>query len=163
MSNISAISWDGGENKLHSMKIWCIDDVHFVLDQHTLLYVYSTNSLKQQSVRRHVAPLGHIILITNQPVFALNPYNAACLAEKKQIPILLLVWPKPGLEPNTTLAVWNIRCNFHIQLLLWLAYSLQVWEIMTFILVYDQLLQKIYIYTLVFGVHWSLVLCVCLD
>jgi hypothetical protein len=30
------------------------------------------SSLKQQSVDRHVAPLGHIILIPNQPVFALS-------------------------------------------------------------------------------------------
>jgi hypothetical protein len=33
---------------------------------------------------RHVAPLGHIILNLNQPVFAVIP--AACLAEKQQIP-----------------------------------------------------------------------------
>jgi hypothetical protein len=74
MSNLSAISWDGGENKIHSMKIWqCIDNVCFVLDQHALLYAYSTNLLKQQSMSRHVAPLGHIILITSQPVFAFTP------------------------------------------------------------------------------------------
>ena len=30
-------------------------------------------SLKQQSVDKHVAPLGHIILIPSQPVFALSP------------------------------------------------------------------------------------------
>jgi uncharacterized membrane-anchored protein YjiN (DUF445 family) len=33
---------------------------------------YSASSLKQQSVGRHVAPLGHIILIPCQPVFALS-------------------------------------------------------------------------------------------
>jgi fructose-specific phosphotransferase system IIC component len=31
------------------------------------------NSLKQQSASRHVAPFGHIILIPDQPVFALSP------------------------------------------------------------------------------------------
>ena len=41
--------------------------------------------MKQQSVDRHVAPLGHIIPIPRQPVFLLN---AECLAEKQQIPIL---------------------------------------------------------------------------
>jgi hypothetical protein len=46
------------------------DEVHFVLDQHTLLDFYSASSLKQQSANRHVAPLVHIIPITNQPVFA---------------------------------------------------------------------------------------------
>ena len=85
-------------------------------------------------------------------------------------------------------AVYNIMCNFHIQLLLqvwnimtsllvydqllqvWdimtslLVYDqlLQVWDIMTSLLVYDQLLPKIYKYTLVFHVTWSLVWCVCL-
>jgi hypothetical protein len=40
------------------------DEVCFVLDQHAELDLYSANSLKQQSVGRHVAPLGHIILIS---------------------------------------------------------------------------------------------------
>jgi hypothetical protein len=47
--------------------------VHFVLDQHTELDFYSASSLKQQSADRHVAPLGHIILIPSQPAFALSP------------------------------------------------------------------------------------------
>jgi len=34
---------------------------------------YSAGALKQQSAGRHVAPQGHIILIPNQPVFALSP------------------------------------------------------------------------------------------
>ena len=34
---------------------------------------YSARSLKEKSVGRHVAPLGHVILIPNQPVFALSP------------------------------------------------------------------------------------------
>ena len=49
------------------------DVVCFVLDQHTELDFYSASSLKQQSVDRYVAPLGHIILIPSQPVFALTP------------------------------------------------------------------------------------------
>ena len=49
------------------------DEVHFVLDQHAELDFYSASSLKQQSAGRHVAPLGHIILIPSQPVFALSP------------------------------------------------------------------------------------------
>ena len=42
-------------------------------DQNAELDLYSVSSLKQQSVDRHVAPLGHIILIPSQPVFALTP------------------------------------------------------------------------------------------
>jgi hypothetical protein len=34
---------------------------------------YSPSPLKQQSADRHVAPLGHNILIPSQPVFALSP------------------------------------------------------------------------------------------
>jgi hypothetical protein len=44
-----------------------------VLDQHTWLDFYSASSLKQQFAGRHVAPLGRIILIPSQPVFARIP------------------------------------------------------------------------------------------
>ena len=37
------------------------------------LDLVSAISLKQQSAGRHVAPLGQIILIPSQPVFALSP------------------------------------------------------------------------------------------
>ena len=70
-NNFSAISW--GEQVNFQ---WDDDDeVRFVhvLDQHAELDFYSASSLKQQSAGRHVAPLGHIILIPNQPVFALSP------------------------------------------------------------------------------------------
>ena len=39
------------------------NDARFVQDQHVKLNFYSTSSLKQQSATRHVASLGHIILI----------------------------------------------------------------------------------------------------
>ena len=42
-----------------------IDEASFVLDQHAELDFYCANSLKQQFAGRHVAPLGHIILIPN--------------------------------------------------------------------------------------------------
>jgi hypothetical protein len=43
-----------------------------VLDQHDKLDFYNASSTTQQSADRHVAPLGHIILIPSQPVFALS-------------------------------------------------------------------------------------------
>jgi hypothetical protein len=52
---------------------WDDDEVCFVLDQHADLDFYSVNSLKQKSTDKHVAPLGHIIPIPSQPVFALSP------------------------------------------------------------------------------------------
>ena len=61
-----------GENKSNFQ--WADnDEVRFVLDQHAELDFYSASSLKQQSAGRHVTPLGHIILIPSQPVFALSP------------------------------------------------------------------------------------------
>ena len=50
---------------------WDDDEVRFVLDQHAKLDFYSASSLKRAG--RHVAPLGHIILIPSQPVFVLFP------------------------------------------------------------------------------------------
>jgi hypothetical protein len=52
---------------------WDDDEVLFVLDQHVELHFYSASSLKQHSAGTHVAPLGHIILIPSQAVFALSP------------------------------------------------------------------------------------------
>jgi hypothetical protein len=52
-----------GENKL----------INKMLMRSNTLSFYSASSLKQQSVGRHVALLGHIILILSQPVFALSP------------------------------------------------------------------------------------------
>ena len=50
------------------------DEVRFVLDQHALLLDFNSASTpKWQSADIHVAPLGHIILIPNRPVFALTP------------------------------------------------------------------------------------------
>ena len=80
LSNFSATSWREQVNFQ-----WDDDEICFVLDQHTEMDFYSASSLKQQSTVRHVTPLGHIILIPNQPVFVLN---VVCLAEKQQIPIL---------------------------------------------------------------------------
>ena len=41
--------------------IQCNDDAHLVLHEHAELDICDVNSVKQQSVGRHVAPLGHII------------------------------------------------------------------------------------------------------
>ena len=50
---------------------WDDNDIHFVPDQHAEFDFYSASSLKQQSVGRHVAPLGYVILISSQPVFTI--------------------------------------------------------------------------------------------
>ena len=50
---------------------WDDDEVQIVLDQHAGLDFHSASSLKQQSTGRHVAPLGHIILIPSLCSFSL--------------------------------------------------------------------------------------------
>jgi len=69
MSKSSAISWR------EQVTFWWDhdDDARFVLDHHDEENFYSSAiSLKQQFVDRHVATLGHIILIPNKPVCALT-------------------------------------------------------------------------------------------
>ena len=95
MSNFSAISWR------EQVTFWWDDnDFRFVLDQHTELDFYSATSLKQQSVYRHVTPLGHIILNPCQPFFALTP--KCCLlnteATNTNFKVFGLTWL--GLEPT---------------------------------------------------------------
>jgi len=68
LSKFSAILWQEQANFQRDN-----DEVCFVQDQHAELDFYSACSLKQQSAGRHIAPLGHIILIPSQPVFALSP------------------------------------------------------------------------------------------
>ena len=82
LNNFSAMLW-----REHVLFQWTDDDVRFVLDQHAKLDFYRASSLQQLSADRYFAPPGHIILIPSQPVFDLF-LNAACLAEKQQIPIL---------------------------------------------------------------------------
>jgi hypothetical protein len=45
----------------------------FVLDKHDQFDSYNASSLRQQFAYRHVAPLGHINMISNKAVFALSP------------------------------------------------------------------------------------------
>ena len=88
MSNFAAISWwERDEN-----------DVRFILDEHTELNLYSANSLKQHSMGRHVAQLGHIILVLNQPVFALTP---KCCMLGREVTNLVLGLTRLELKPMT--------------------------------------------------------------
>jgi hypothetical protein len=75
-SKFSAISWREQVNLQRDD-----DEVRFILDQRVELDFFSVSSLKQQSAGRHVAPLGHVILIrANQSLLFL--LNVACLADK---------------------------------------------------------------------------------
>ena len=63
------------------------DYVRFVLEKHDHLGIYSASSLTQQSVGRHVGPIGHAILISDPSLLLL--LNVASLAEKEYITIVL--------------------------------------------------------------------------
>jgi hypothetical protein len=85
----SAISWR------EQVKFqWDGDEMSFVLDQDAELDFYSASSLKQQSVDRHVAPLGHIIMIPSQ--LSLCSYSVMLRAYKLWFGMLciciLLIW-----------------------------------------------------------------------
>jgi len=64
-ANSSIFQLYHGENKLAFNEMMMMSAL---FQTNTLSWI-----LKQQSVGRHVAPLGHIILIPNQSVFALSP------------------------------------------------------------------------------------------
>jgi len=51
------------------------------------LDIYSASSLTRQSTGRHVAPLGHSLLIQEQLSLCFYPFSAVCLMEKQQLPI----------------------------------------------------------------------------
>jgi hypothetical protein len=68
------------------------DEVRFAPDQHAELDFYSALSPKQQSAGRHVAPLGHIILIPSQPIFALSPYCCVISGEASKYHFLPLLF-----------------------------------------------------------------------
>ena len=79
MNNFSAISWREQVTFDEIIMIMMMSASRAELD------LYSARLLKQQSTCRHVALLGHIILIPSQTVFVLN---VGSLAEKQEITIL---------------------------------------------------------------------------
>ena len=79
-----------------------VSDVHFVLDQHAEMDFYSAISLKQQSVGRCVASLGHIILIWFQANICLRSYHLVLCAKRRSTNtnFYSFLLDPSGLEPN---------------------------------------------------------------
>ena len=75
-----------------------IMSVCIVLDHHTDLDFHS--SLKQQSAGRHVASLGHIILIPSQAVIANTPYCCVLTGEATNTNFIIFGLTWPGSEPT---------------------------------------------------------------
>jgi hypothetical protein len=62
------------------------------------LNFYSASSLKQQFAERHVALLGHIILIPSQPVFSLSPQCCVLSGEATNTNVIVVGLTLPGLK-----------------------------------------------------------------
>ena len=60
----------------------------------------SVSSLKQQSADIHVAPIGHIILIPSQPVFALSPEYCMFSGDETNTNYIVFGLMRQGLEPT---------------------------------------------------------------
>jgi hypothetical protein len=71
-----------------------------MMDQHAELDFYSAISLKQQYTGWHVVPLGHIILIHRQPVFALTPQCYVLSGEVISTNFIVFGSTQSGLEPK---------------------------------------------------------------
>ena len=76
------------------------DEVRFVLDQQAWLDFYSISSLKQQSVDGHLVPLGHIIIIPSQPVFALSRLCRMLSGETTNTNFTVFGLTRSELEPT---------------------------------------------------------------
>jgi hypothetical protein len=60
-----------------------------------------TRPTRETTVRgRHVAPLGHIILIPSQPVFALSLYCYVFCGEAEHTNVIVFSLTQPELEPT---------------------------------------------------------------
>ena len=84
------------ENKLHFNDMMMM----LICTRPTRLIGKSSSWLKQPSVGRHVAPLGHIILIPSQPVFSLTPCNSVISREATNSNYIVYGLIRPRLEPT---------------------------------------------------------------
>jgi hypothetical protein len=104
---------------LSAMSLWA--QVNFQWDDHVRLFIVlphwnnspridmspHSTSLKHQSVDRHVATLGHIVLIPIQPVFALSPYCCVLSGEATNTYFIVSVLTRSGLEST----IYHTRCE----------------------------------------------------
>ena len=87
-----------GENKLIFTEMMMRSTVY---QTNTLSWIlHSASSLKQHSTDRHVAPLGHIILISSQSVFDLSPYCCVIRGEVTNINFIVVGLIQSGIKPR---------------------------------------------------------------
>jgi hypothetical protein len=129
---------------------------------------YSASSLKQQSVGRHVTPLGHIILIPTQPVFAPTPeWCVNCEEETKTYLIVFgLIWLvleskiycTRGKHANhyttdtlLTSFMWfqTVDLTIHVTYFKYCAYDIFIYKINITTYEYSKVKSNIYIYIMI--------------
>ena len=127
-ANTAIFQLHHGENKL----IWNDDDEgRLVLDPHVKLNFHSSSSLKQQSAERHVAPLGYIILIPSQPVFALSHERCVFSGKATYTNFIVFGLTRPGLEPNIY-RTWGEHANHYITDAVYITYDYTIKFILSF-------------------------------
>ena len=102
------------------------DEARLLLNQHAQLdIVYSASSLKQQSADRHVALLGHTIVIPSQPAFALSPPCCVLSGEATHIYFKVFGSTRSGLEPT----IYHTRGDNanHIAPMRFFTFSMMYW------------------------------------
>jgi hypothetical protein len=98
MSDLSTIWWRDqvyqlydGETKLHVDEMMIMSTLYLTKTL-SWIFIVRARTLKQQPVGRHIAPLGHIILIPSQPVLTLSHQWYVLSGEATQIHLWSLVW-----------------------------------------------------------------------
>ena len=73
----------------------------------------TNSSLKQLSEDRHVAPLGHSIMISNPTIFFLLLLKDACWVEMRQISVLVFGLTRHGAQTRSKnlLHSWRTHCT----------------------------------------------------
>jgi hypothetical protein len=100
------------------------------------LDLYNASSLKQLSPSKHVAPLGHIIIISRQSILALNPW--CCIhvlsGEAANTNFIVFCLNRSCLEPTIYPSLRNFEEMHHQdkhQLLCWIYIYIHTWSVVT--------------------------------
>jgi hypothetical protein len=114
-------------------------------------------------VGRHIAPLWHIILISNQPVFALTPYCYVLSRESTNTNFIVFVLKWNSLnQPSAAFKIITITITRTMWSLKWLTITpwrhlLESMGKLVILPMYSQPYNVIYhVFTIIKGLHWKL-------
>ena len=96
---LSAISW---REQINFNEMMMMRSALYYWPTRLVAFLYSASSLKQQSADRHVAPLGHIIMIEPTILCSFSLMLRAWRRSNKYQFYKSLVWPDRGSNPRST-------------------------------------------------------------